>query len=125
MPARTPKRSPHRKRRSIWVDDPLWDRADEMSATEAITVGHVLSVLLAAYADGRLNVPIPETDVRSGGRGAHPTTIAIGPWDRAEERRQREGIQSISVLCELLLREYVEGRVRVGITATPVGAAGR
>lgn len=125
MPARTPKRSPHRKRRSLWVDDPLWERADELSAEEAITVGHVLSSLLAGYADGRLNVPIPESEVRSGTRGAHPTTIAIAPWERAEERRKQEGIQSISVLCELLLREYVEGRVRVAITAAPVGAATR
>lgn len=101
------------------MDDATWDRADDIAAGEALTVGHLLTVLLDRYASGVVDVPVPETDVRAGGRSGHLAAIGDAAWARADERREWEGIQSMSVLCELLLRETVAGRVSAGLHAAP------
>ncbi|RKS09001.1 hypothetical protein DFP74_4729 [Nocardiopsis sp. Huas11] len=120
MPTRTSKRTTGRRRRSVWVDDTTWERADAMTATQAITVGHILSELLNAYANGVLDVPVPTEGVRAPGRGVHPTAIFDNAWSNADRRRRSEGVQSMSVLCELLLRAYTEGHVHAGITVQPL-----
>lgn len=124
MAAKRLKRAPDRRRRQMWVNDSTWDTADELAANEAITVGHVLTALLTSYGTHTLNVPVPKEEVRTAGRGQHPTTIADRAWDKADQRRRTEGIQSMSVLCELLLKDYTAGRVGVGITVTPTTTRG-
>ncbi|WP_244223943.1 hypothetical protein [Streptomyces tirandamycinicus] len=57
--------------------------------------------------------------MRAGGRSGHLAAIGDDAWAHADERRVREGIQSMSVLCELLLRETVAGRVSAGLDAAP------
>ncbi|MFI1941497.1 hypothetical protein ACH44C_30730 [Streptomyces purpureus] len=101
------------------MDDVTWDRADDITVGDALTVGHLLTVLLDRYAIGVVDVPLPEGDVRAGGRSGHLAAIGDAAWARAGERREREGVQSMSVLCELLLRETVAGRVSAGLDAAP------
>lgn len=119
MPPRKKRATLARTSRRPHVDDSTWDRADDIAAREALTVGHLLTVLLDRYASGVVDVPVPEEDVRAGGRSGHLAAIGDAAWQRADERRDREGIQSMSVLCELLLRETVAGRVSAGLDAAP------
>ncbi|MCT4353731.1 hypothetical protein M5362_11380 [Streptomyces sp. Je 1-79] len=118
--------SPRKKRATLarttrrpYVDDATWDSADDIAASDALTVGHLLTVLLDRYAAGVVDVPLPEEDVRAGGRSGHLAAIGDAAWVHSDERRAREGIQSMSVLCELLLRETVAGRVSAGLDAAP------
>ncbi|WP_225320833.1 hypothetical protein [Streptomyces luteolifulvus] len=119
MPPRKKRATLARTTRRPHVDDATWDRADDIAAGEALTVGHLLTVLLDRYASGVVDVPVPEADVRAGGRSGHLAAIGDAAWARADERREREGIQSMSVLCELLLRETVAERVSAGLHAAP------
>ena len=113
----SPRRSaPTRKRRSVWLDREVWDQADALAGREALTVGHVLSALLAAYADGAVTCTPPEHSTRGPGRRQCHTTLDEDAWQRADARRATEGFPSVSLLSELLLTDYVEGRLRVGVT---------
>ncbi|WP_231626975.1 hypothetical protein [Streptomyces apocyni] len=119
MPPRKKRATPTRTTRRVYADDATWDSADDIAAADAITVGHLLTVLLSRYASGVIDVPIPKKDVRAAGRSGHLTPIGDVAWTRADVRRDREGIQSMSVLCELLLRETVAGRTFAGLDAGP------
>ncbi|WP_228992376.1 hypothetical protein [Streptomyces sp. DH8] len=119
MPPRRKRATLARSTRRPYVDDATWDSADDIAASDALTVGHLLTVLLDRYAAGVVDVPLPKEDVRASGRSGHLAAIGDAAWDRANERREREGIQSMSVLCELLLRETVAGRVSAGLDAAP------
>ncbi|WP_240800548.1 hypothetical protein [Streptomyces sp. ICN441] len=119
MPPRRKRATLARTTRRPYVDDATWDSADDIAAGDALTVGHLLTVLLDRYAVGVVDVPLPEGDVRAGGRSGHLAAIGDDAWAHADERRVREGIQSMSVLCELLLRETVAGRVSAGLDAAP------
>ncbi|MEU9678842.1 hypothetical protein AB0D92_35775 [Streptomyces parvus] len=119
MPPRKKRATLARTTRRPYVDDATWDSADAIAAGDALTVGHLLTVLLDRYAAGVVDVPLPEEDVRAGGRSGHLAAIEDAAWAHADERRDREGIQSMSVLCELLLRETVAGHVSAGLDAAP------
>ncbi|UGY94096.1 hypothetical protein [Streptomyces gobiensis] len=119
MPPRKKRATLARTNRRPHVDDATWGKADDIAAADAITVGHLLTVLLNKYASGAIDVPIPKEDIRAGGRSGHLAAIGDAAWHRADQRRDREGIQSMSVLCELLLRELVDGRVTAGLDAAP------
>ncbi|MFD0448767.1 hypothetical protein ACFQ10_50700 [Streptomyces indonesiensis] len=120
--------------RLVWMDTDLWKRRVKQRAEGnglARARSRVLEALLAAYAEGSLGAPVPASSTfGTVERGGCRVYLDDSVCERAEarwkiqEQARRGGDPGFGLLCEVLLREYAEGRVELRITAAPTGSAG-
>ncbi|GAA1150013.1 MULTISPECIES: hypothetical protein [Streptomyces violaceusniger group] len=120
--------------RLVWMDMDLWkgrvkERAEDDGMARARS--RILEALLTSYAEGTLDAPVPAgstfgTAERGGCRAYLDENVCERAEDRwkRQERDRRGGDPGFGLLCEVLLREYAEGRVALRITAAPSGGTG-
>ncbi len=106
------------------MDTTLWRQARLRAGEYGLDRTGVLGALLSAFTEGRLSIEAPPQGAlgptrngvgRAGCRtGPLPDTV----WERADVARRRAGVKSMPVLCELLLRGFVDGHVSVTLTVT-------
>ncbi|MEU5030503.1 hypothetical protein [Streptomyces milbemycinicus] len=118
--------------RLVWMDTDLWKQQVKRRAEDdglARARSRVLEALLTAYAEGSLDAPVPAgSTFGTAERGGCRVYLAESVCERAETRWKRQeqarrgGVPGFGLLCEVLLREYAEGRVELRITAAPAGS---
>ncbi|MBP8535624.1 hypothetical protein [Streptomyces sp. MK37H] len=120
--------------RLVWMDTDLWKRRVKQRAENdglARARSRVIEALLAAYAEGSLDAPVPAgSTFGTVERGGCRVYLDESVCERAEtrwkiqEQARRGGGPGFGLLCEVLLRKYAEGRAESRITAAPAGNAG-
>ncbi|MFD8863548.1 hypothetical protein ACFV1F_03960 [Streptomyces sp. NPDC059590] len=120
--------------RLAWMDTDLWKQQVKRRAEDdglARARSRVLEALLTAYAEGAIDAPVPAgSTFGTAERGGCRVYLDERVCERAEtrwkiqEQARRGGDPGFGLLCEVLLREYAEGRVELRITAAPTGSTG-
>lgn len=125
--------APTRPSRLLYMDAALWkeevkERADADGLARARS--RILEALLDGYARGALSVAASDSTRGAVQRADCRAYLPPALCEKAEARWKRENPKvygnggSFSLLCELLLREYADGRAILRITAEPTENAG-
>ncbi|WP_369380475.1 hypothetical protein [Streptomyces sp. cg36] len=105
-------------RRTIGIDEAIWEDATIQAKTDGLSMRAVISALLAAYNDGTLPPHLPDYRPTRSKR----CTSAYVPedvWETAAQVRGAGGFPSMSSLIERLLATYGHGEIIVEPTARP------
>ncbi|MFD0509177.1 hypothetical protein ACFQ0G_52600 [Streptomyces chiangmaiensis] len=112
----------------------VWDAAGARAKSEGLPLIWIMSRALTEYAAGTLPLPHRPTDGQAGNRRGRSVFASDAVWNGADRQRAKDGVRSMSALCEILLDAYARGDIhpyaRIVTTAqrdafTTSGAPGR
>ncbi|REE66005.1 hypothetical protein BX257_8784 [Streptomyces sp. 3212.3] len=89
----------------------VWDAAGARAKTEGLPLIWVMSRALAEYAAGTLPLPHRAAATKAGNRRGRTVFASDAVWSGADTQRAKDGVRSMSALCELLLDAYARGDI--------------
>jgi hypothetical protein len=89
----------------------VWESAGERARSEGLPLIWVMSRALTDYAAGTLILARTIAGSEAGPRRGRTVFATDAVWTGADERRAKDGVRSMSGLCEILLDAYAQGEI--------------
>jgi hypothetical protein len=103
--------APDESRRSLWVAEDVWGKADQRANADGLPIARTLALLFEGYATGRIAELGSEG---TGKRKARSGYCTEKTWKAADERRAKaDAARSMGMLAELLLSAYDSRRLHL------------